>query len=386
MKYFLLLILPFSLFAQEPPTGITFAGLPTMSYSSGEGLSYGGRLFMYQYGKGDKNPYEYTVSFNLTQSTKNRVDLFLFLDVPHILGPDTRFDLYMEYRKLVYDDFYGIGNDIVYNRGLKEPDSPDYIDEYYYTYQHKWKAIMANFQYPLRLKKGLKALTGYGLYYTTIAQHDSPSRFKEILPFGLDGGYTGYARMGLVLDRRDNEAITTSGYWSEIIFERAAPLFGSDFNYSRLTLTDRRYFALHPRLVYAQRLIYETMPGNPPFYEMTVISGSYMRREGLGGAYSLRGVPRFLFVGPDKFIANMELRFKVKKTVILKQNLTFYLHGFVDAGRVWTKDQSKSLKNLTFTQGLGFHIKWKKDFVASLDIGRSRYRDFGIYTSFGNLF
>jgi hypothetical protein len=162
--------------------------------------------------------------------------------------------------------------------------------------------------------------------------------------------------------------------------------FGSDYNYVRITAIDRRYVAIHPRLIWAQRVLAEFMTGSPPFYEMSVIGNSFMRHEGVGGAKTLRGQPRLLYVGPHKMIFNLELRWRVMDMNILRQELTYYLHAFTDFGRVWMNNEHFALTQLHFAEGLGVHVQWKKEFVAVVDVGRSRHKDMAIYLTFGNLF
>ncbi len=388
-RYFLLLIILIygtsSSYSQEQPTGLSLAGLPDLSYSSGEGFQYGGRLFLYQYGNGKINPYKWNLVFNFTWTTKQRRDLFLFFDVPQIFGKNSRFDIYLDSKRFIYDDFFGVGNNNVYERAYKEEASDSFINENYYYYRREYLALMAKIQFPL-LVDGLKGLAGMGFLHTKINAHDGITKFSTDLPFGREGGNTNYFQVGIVYDKRNNEAVPSKGFWSEILLERAPRLLGSDYSYSRITLTDRRYFSLHPRLVYAQRFLVETMPGNPPFYEMGFISSSYQRRQGLGGSYTLRGIPRLMFIGPNKFLANFEFRYKMYRRAFLKQEFTFYWHTFLDCGKVWLDNDPKNLDHLRVAEGLGLHIRWNKDFVGALDVGHSRYNQFAVYATFGNLF
>lgn len=388
-KFFLLLIILIFVtglgYSQQPPTGLSLAGLPNLSYSSDEGIQYGGRVFLYQYGKGKIDPYKWNLVFNFTWTTKQRRDFFLFFDVPQIFGKNSRFDVYLDSKRFIYDDYYGLGNNNSYETAFTEEGNYRFINENYYKVRREYLALMTKIQFPLFVD-GLKGLAGMGLFHTKINSHDGVTKFSTDLPYGIEGGYSNYLQLGVVYDKRDNEAVTSKGFWSEILLESAPRFLGSDYSYSRITLTDRRYFSLHPRLVYAQRLLVETMPGNPPFYEMGFISSSFQRRQGLGGSYTLRGIPRLMFVGPNKFLANFEFRFKMYRQTILKQDFTFYVHTFLDVGKVWLDHEPKNLDHLRVAEGLGLHVRWNKDFVGALDIGRSRYNQLAIYASFGNLF
>ncbi len=372
-------------YSQEQPTGLSLAGLPNLSYGSGEGLEYGGRVFLYQYGNGKINPYKWNLVLNFSWTTKQRRNLFLFFDVPEIFGRNSRFDIYLDSKRFVYDDFFGVGNNVAFEPAYQEAGNSRFINENFYTYRREYLALMSKIQFTLFVD-GLKGLAGMGFFHTKINSHAGITKFTTDPPYGRDGGQSNYIQLGIVYDKRDNEAVPAKGVWSEILLERAARFWGSDYSYSRITITDRRYFSLHPRLVYAQRLLVETMPGNPPFYEMGFISSSYQRRQGLGGSYTLRGIPRLMFIGPDKFLANFEFRYKMYRQTVLKQDFTFYLHTFIDCGKVWLDHDPKNMDHLRIAEGVGLHVRWNKDFVGALDIGRSRYRQLAIYATFGNLF
>ena len=370
--------------AGEKPTGLVVAGLPNISYKSDQGFQYGVKGYVIQYGDGIRHPYKWNLAINATKTTKNQTETYLFLDMPQVFGPGTRMDFYLAYKNYQKDNYYGLGNFAEYELEFIQPASALFLSEDYYFFRHSWYAAIANYQFPLL--PNLRGLFGAGMYRSSVAGYQRPNKLREDDPPGMDGGMTNYLRLGLIYDTRDEEAVPTRGTWSDVLVEISHRLIGSDYRYARWTLTDRRYVAIFDRLVYAQRLLLEVMPGHPPFYEMSILGNSYIRQEGLGGTYSLRGVPRFLFVGPHKLVANFEWRFRVISRTILKQPLTFYFHLFVDSGRVWLADEPKKFDHLHFSHGIGFRLQWHKDFVASLDIGRSRYQDFGIYATVGNLF
>ncbi|NOY59608.1 MAG: BamA/TamA family outer membrane protein [Calditrichaeota bacterium] len=376
---------PFTALGKEPMKGLSFYALPGMSYKSGQGLEYGVRAYIIHYGDGTLHPYKWNLTLHVSKTTTNQANFFLFWDRPEIFGKKTRMDVFAQFKRYLGDDYYGLGNQVGYEPGFAEQTSQNYLADRYYQYHHEWTAILANYQFPV-FSELMRGLVGIGFYHNSVTEYAEPNKLIEDSPFGLGGGNTNYLRGGFIYDTRDEETVTTRGTWTDLLVEVATPLLKSDYTYARITLTDRRYFSLLPRIVYAQRIFYETMPGDAPFYEMAILGNSFRRRYGLGGAYSLRGVPRNLFIGKDKFIANLELRCKVTQKTILKQPLTFYLHFFVDAGKVWLKNDRKDLANLHFAHGIGFHVRWKKDVVASLDIGRSAFQDYAIYASFGNLF
>lgn len=365
--------------------GLVPAGLPNISYGSDQGLQYGGSLYLYQYGNGSIKPYQWSIILDCTWTTKHQQDIFFFLDVPEIFGKNTRFDICLDSQRYIYYDYYGVGNNNTIIENFNNKDHPEFINENYYYVQRRYFSVRSKVQFALGLE-GLRGLAGLGFYNTRVDEHDGITAFSQKPPKGSQGGATNYIQLGIVYDRRDDEAMPARGCWSEMLCEVVTPVLGSDYSYARITTTDRRYFSLHSRLVYAQRLLFETIPGSPPFYEMGILSSSMHRRPGPGGSYSLRGIPRYLFLGPTRIVANFELRIRTMHVNILKQDFTLYLHPFIDCGKVWLKNDPGNFKNLHFAEGFGFHVRWNKDFVGALDFGHSEYEQFAIYMSFGNMF
>ncbi len=385
IRMFVNLILLVGIIHAQPPTGTAVAPIPTLSYSEGEGIEYGGKLFVYHFGDGQRQPYRWSVILNAAKTTREKTDLYLFVDVPHALQDGSRIDVRIEQKNLLLEDYHGLGNHVDYLLDYTQKGNSRFLSEEYYSYHRKSAAVMANVQLPL-FSSTSRLILGAGGHHTRLSAYPYPNKLENDHPFGMQGGWSNYLRFGLVIDKRDQEATPQRGYWTDILIEPSFRLIGSDYEYTRTTLTHRYYIPLHRRVILAQRLVYERMAGSPPFYEMAVISGSFQRQEGLGGCKSLRGMPRLLFVGRDKFLSNLELRYRFHEITILKQHLTWYLHLFCDAGRVWMKDDPFTLKDLHFTQGLGIHVQWRKDFIGAIDIGRSAYLDYALYLTFGTLF
>jgi outer membrane protein assembly factor BamA len=379
-----LLVATFTL-AQETYTGFKTAALPYASYKDGEGYAGGGNLYLYQYGDAHRSPYVWNTIFGFKLSTEGAISSYFFLDMPQIVGDNSRFNFYVEYKSYLVDDFYGLGNNPDFNLNYINKNHPDYRDEFYYAFKQKWPGLSVSMQLPFFLPQ-TRHFFSLSYYHRKITAYSLPNTLQQNKPDGYDGGVTSTAQYGLIYDSRDQEAVPHNGAWSEFLAEYATPVLGSDYEYLRLTLTDRRYITVTPRLVYAQRLLFEPIFGTAPFYDKMTINGSYERQQGLGGGYSLRGIPRNLFVGQHKLLGNFELRFEMVSFTILKQHMTFYLHGFFDSGRVWLKNDPLTFNNLHSSYGVGLHGRWNKDLVGAIDVGRSAYSDLAIYVTFRNLF
>lgn len=384
--YIALIILPgFAFSTAEQYTGFRFAALPNASYKDGEGYAAGGNLFFFQYGDGRKNPYVWNSTLAFKMSTEGMLSTYLFFDVPQIMGARSRLNFYIELKRYLVDDYYGLGNNPDYNPDYLDPDHPQYQDKLYYSFKQQWPGLVLSAQRPA-FWPHTRHFFSLGFYHRQVELCALPNKLQQDKPVGRNGGVTSSLTCGLVYDTRDQEATPHTGVWSEILAEYATPLLGSAYEYVRLTLTDRRYITIYPGLVYAHRLICEPIMGTPPFYDMAIINGSFERHLGLGGAYSLRGIPRLLFVGQHKLLGNFELRFEALKMRLWRQNVTFYVHTFVDAGRVWLKEEHFLLKDIHTSYGVGLHMRWNKDLVGAIDVGRSQYSNLAVYITFRNLF
>lgn len=381
----LIVVLSGSAPAGEPITGYQVALVPNGSYKDSEGYALGGNLFCYQYGDGEVAPFRWSVILSLKKSTKGFFSTYFFYDRPQAFGPNSRFSFYVEYKRYLEDDYYGLGNDSMRRAAYLNPSDKDFRNKSYYSFQQRWPSLFIYFQTPSFFRH-TRNLFSAGFYERKIGGPSPSSKLAEDAPLGVNGGSTHIFQYGFIYDTRDQEATPRHGAWSEVIAEYAAPLLGSDYNYLRLTLTDRRYISITPRLVYAHRMLFEPIFGDVPFYDMAMINSSFERHFGLGGATSLRGVPRLLFVGQHKLLGNFELRFETLKMSILKQDFTFFIHTFVDAGRVWLKGDSFNLKNIHKSYGVGLHVLWQKDLIGAIDIGRSQFSNLAVYITFRNLF
>ena len=112
--------------------------------------------------------------------------------------------------------------------------------------------------------------------------------------------------MGLVLDTRDREIGPHRGTWAEVLVQRAG--LGGTEHYTRTTASVRQYVPLADRLTWAERVVVQNVSGDVSRQEMATVQSSYKDEEALGGAGSLRGIPKNRYVGKGVAFANTELR------------------------------------------------------------------------------
>jgi outer membrane protein assembly factor BamA len=266
---------------------------------------------------------------------------------------------------------------------------------YYYRFGRTQRQASATFQrglghLPLRVLLGASALhtstdpTPRDSGTTLLAQ-------QLATPVGVAGpqSWSNGVRAGLVWDTRDREVAPTRGAWSELLVQRVDPALGSDHGYTRWTLTDRRYRSLgSERLVLANRLLLQGIQGEALFYELSTLQTSFKQQEGLGGAKTLRGVPKNRYVGEGVFLWNAELRWRAADFRAAGRPMHLVLSGFADSGRVWEEGVRlpEIASGLHHGFGGGVRLGMGENFVVALDVGHSAEAAAPFYIGLGYLF
>ena len=368
----------------DGPTGFTFAGIPALNYNSDEGIGYGARASLYNHAEGGYNPYFYTVEANVFLTTGGRKQFFLFFDSPHLLGPNERLTSEIKYEKFDPAPFYGLGNDTPYDEDLIDEESAAFVNNEYYGFERARFTVWTTYQ---RRLGPFKVLGGLSLVHSDIALSDGPTLLQtDEAVTGKAGGFTNTVKVGLLYDTRDFEPAPSHGDWTDVLFEVSDALWGSDYDYARLTLTNRHYVPLARNVVFAQRIVFEKSWGDLPFYEMTFFGSSFKIDEGLGGAKSVRGLLRNRLQGPMKLFGNLELRWRLWDFQILEQALYVALSAFLDYGRVWREDEAFAVRGFHTGQGGGVHLGWNETFIITADMATSTEVDLAFYLGFGYLY
>lgn len=368
------------------PTGRELGGLPALNFDADEGFGYGVVLELYDYGDG-KRPYAFTVQPQVFFTTGGRRDLTLFFDAPHVLPGGWRIDAYLASEKQVATPFYGLGNASAYDRELETDANP-----YYYRYGRTVRQLRVNLQRPLAVPR-FRVLLGFGVAHTTLelVPKDSGTTYLAEQVAGgartAPEGWWNYVRAGLVRDTRDREVGPTRGAWSELLVQHTDALLGSEGSFSRFTVTDRRYLAIARRLVLANRLLVQQVTGDAPFYELSNLQSSFKPQEGLGGAKSVRGLPRNRYVGEGVFLWNLELRWRAADWTMVGRPFHSVLSVFIDSGRVWrSRAPALRLEPLHHGYGAGVRVGMGESFVVAVDAGTSADAGLGLYIGLGYLY
>lgn len=373
---------------EAPRTGWELAGVPALNYDADEGFGYGAILELYDHGGGDHRPYRFTVQPTLLLTTGGRRDFTLFFDAPGLLPGGWRVDAYLGSERQLAAPYYGTGNATLVDPGRSRSEA----DPYFYRFGRERRQAQASAQRSLR-GTPLRLLLGAGLLHTRVdaVPRDSGTTLLELElgPGDPPASRSHFLRAGLVWDTRDRETGPSRGSWSELLVQRADRRLGSTHDYTRWTLTDRRYLSLgSPRLVAANRLVLQGVHGSAPFHELTTVQTSFKPQEGLGGAKTVRGLPKNRFVGEGLFLWNAELRWRAADFHALGRPAHLVLTGFVDSGRVWggPVHPGEIVSELHHGWGGGTRLGIGENFVVAVDVGHSAEAAAPVYVGLGYLF
>lgn len=364
------------------------AGVPALNYDSDEGFGYGAAVEVYRYG--EDPPYAFTLKPTLRFTTEGRRDLTLFFDAPHLLPTGWRVTAFGGLERHIATPYYGVGNDVPYDPSLDAGDGPD---PRYYRYGRTRVRVSADVQRRVG-ETPLRVLAGAGAARITLdlrpGDRGTTLLAEELAATGdaPPEGWYNHVRGGLVWDSRDREVGTRRGVWSELLVQQVDDALGAESDYTRWTLTDRRYFPLTERLVFANRLLLQGTGGDAPFHELQVVQSSFEQEEGLGGAKTLRGIPRNRYTGEGLFLWNAELRWRAVEFEALGRPFHVVLSGFLDSGRVWADgvDGGELLSGLHHGYGGGVRLGMGENFVVAVDAGHSSQATLPLYVGLGYLY
>jgi outer membrane protein assembly factor BamA len=347
-----------------------FTGLPVTYFNSNLDWKLGGRLHWTDY---SQSPFRYTLSLQWSRPPDGKTGYFLRLRVPR-LG-ETPFGLTLQGGFIYsYGRYYGRGNDSPFRKNLTDPDSPSYKDKYYYQY------ILERPQVGLRLlgrvRESLWLAIGFEVRDAQMRRRGATALLFEEVPQVNRFAATSFMALSLIYDTRDDELLPQQGTLHEWFYETArdpfSGAFGGVLDFDRYSFTDLRYIPLSPRLLLANRVVFEILHGSEkPIDAYGELGSSRNRIKGLGGDASLRGYDTQRFVDDVRFMSNTELRYHLRELTLFRQHLEWRGLAFFDLGRVWPDLQSLSMTDMHLTGGGGLRLLWNADFVIRMEMGFS---------------
>lgn len=399
--------------SEKVKTGWFPGPLPTTSFDADQGFKYGALLNLYHYGDGSRYPmYNHNFYFEWSRTTKGTgINQFSYDSDRLIPGIRSFIEASLLTEQAL--DFYGFnGYQSVYDFDMYEKDLADGSknpDRMFYRHSRRLIRIKADFQGQIQGNK-FRWLGGIAYYNNKIDNVDTVrvndgnpdpvtgnSLYQNYVDWGVikadqeNGGAHTLIKGGLIYDTRDNEPNPYSGIWTEMQLHYAPSfLSNTSYGYTRLILTHRQYFTIIPEWVsLAGRLSYQgKLTGEMPYYMLPYLfnTAPKLTTDGVGGSKTVRGVMRNRIVGDGFAFGNIELRGKVLKTKLLKQNFYIALSAFLDAGMVTQKYalpedlltlhpeaapyfdmDAKEVPHLGY--GGGIHLAMNENFIVTVDTG-----------------
>lgn len=306
---------------------------PKLFYGPREGLTVG--LYYAQvrpFGYDDWNappPFRGSLGLDGQISTSGSKRLALELWFPQ-MADGWRFVLTLAGERWARQNYFGIGNDT-------DGEVDSLRDRYEHFYRADVRRLYARGEIQRRIVGPVRVLGGFHLEGWRVDTLDGTTLLGRDALAGVDptigaSVFDASLRVGLVVDLRDDEVAPRRGALLEAIHGAADAAVAGDASYTRTTISAAGYLPLGRRVVVAARVLGQTMGGTPRLGSLYLIEASDHPNTGLGGAGSHRALPDRRFLGPDKLLANFDLRVDV---VSLPTLLGLTAVVFVDTGRVF---------------------------------------------------
>jgi len=369
------------------PTGLEIGGVPAINFDSDEGFGYGAIAELYYYGSGVLEPYLWTLQPTVFLTTEGRRDFTAFFDAPHLLPSGWRLGGFLGSEKHIATPYYGVGNNTEYDETLDQDEGPD---PFYYRFGRTRYSATVALQRRL-VDDRVRLLFGGGVERTVIdpvPEDRGTTLYAQEVAAGEERFWSNHVRGGLIWDTRDRETAPRSGTWTEILLQWTPEGLGSDAGFTRWTFADRRYFSLGDRVVFAHRYLIQGASRGAPVHELFRVPSSFKSQEGLGGAKTVRGLPKNRFVGRGALVWNAELRWRAAEFQLMGKPFHTVLSAFVDQGRVWADGVSfrELMTDLHRGFGGGVRVGMGENFVVAVDGATSAETGFPIYIGLGYLF
>lgn len=340
--------------------GWTFGALPSVSFDADYGFQYGALTNIYYFGDGSTYP-EYLHSLYLEASyTTKKYGVFRFFYDSKYAIPNHRLTVDITYLPDALSDFYGFnGYQAVYNPEWINDESDMYVSRAFYKMKRDLFRFATDIQGSLSDSWYWNAGAGVLGYKIGNVDLDMLNKGKDpedqlpdveslyekyvlwdiISPNEAKGGWHPYLRGGLTYDTRNQQQNPSRGIYTDAFFTYTAA-FGDmkEYNNLKFNFNFRHYLPITENISFAYRVGTQlNMFGKSPFYINSYMNTLFIQRviyEGLGGGNSLRGIVRNRILSDGFAFANVELRLKLWKFKIGKENFYVGINPLFDVGMV----------------------------------------------------
>lgn len=253
------------------------------------------------------------------------------------------------------NNYFGLGNETLFTKGLSVGSDDDDID--FYRYQHE------KIEVAFDLVKGIGSYGNLfiGTGYRSIEVKNNPNRFianENTTHLFDDNGYL-IGKIGVSVDTRKNKVMPTEGLTASAGIEHLEALTDLSQSVTRLSADWAFYlsFKLPATTIIANRIGAAHNVGDYEFFNANI----------LGGRTNLRGYRMTRFYGDTYFFHNLDVRLKLFSFRSYLFPGQFGILGFHDTGRVWVDEE---MSNSWHTgKGFGLWVSPINSFVLNLNYG-----------------
>ncbi len=413
--------------AEQKQEGSYFTAIPAIGVDPDDGFQLGAFAELYDNGSRDdpffdSTPYRKLTALGAVHGTEGSFRGVVALDRPYIRETPYRLRAVVEAEHRGFENYFGLGSSSL--QRLRNPSTGavfDEIEDYRESLRtisddstlaafNQWESTRLSLRASVErdtLGGVLRPLFGVQVSWVDVQLLDGervdasggtavqgPTLLgldcasKEIR--GCDGGFDNLIKLGIAYDTRDFEPDPRSGVLAELTGELSSEVFGSEFDYRRVTAHSSVYWSPLPEridVVLAGRAFYNWQSGEVPFYSQPfhAVTTDPADLQGLGGFQTIRGFTRNRFVGKVSAGASAEVRWTFGEGTVLGQHLSYKLAPFVDTGRVFDSVGSTTIRGWEFGYGLGFRLGWELSTVVSFDWAHTREGD-AFYMELGHAF
>ena len=371
--------------------------IPVCSFDSDLGLKFGAVINMFD-SKYQKYPdYDQFLNLKVSYTTRNTLNMQALFESERFVSQATTIleATYTNDRKLDFFGFNGVKS--IYDANFGDPDRSGFISNQFYNQNRTLIRLRADVQKNI-VGDQLRLLTGIAYHNVMFDLPDEVNETQESLfvnyvDWGIIdeeeryGGNNNYFSLGLIYDSRNDKCCCTKGSWFEtyVIY---APRKLNKEPFSKFIITYRYYHRLFSeKYIFSMRLSSQNrLSGKIPTYMLPFYFDSQINQDGLGGAYTLRGITRNRIVADGFALGNFETRIQLGNIRLM--GIRFYLGTTffcdlafitqahpVDLSKVPEQWKSKLFdtapQKLYIGYGPGFNIVFNKNNVITVNYGFS---------------
>ena len=354
--------LPHLLPATSPWLDVNY---PKVFWTPTEGLTGGGYLaIVRQLGMENADaaaPYAGAIALNGQLSTSGSRELTLDGRFPALVK-GWRVVATLAAARHARANYFGIGNNTVF-------DDANVTSAQEHFYQALETSLLARGEIQRQVIGGLRALVGIHAERRRTVPLPGPSllaadQLTGAFPTAGNNTADVTVRAGVVFDTRDDEPSPSRGVLLEAIHSVSA---GSVPKYNRTTVSGAGYMPVGGNLVLSARAVAQAMGGIPRIGAYQLIEASDRPYTGIGGPVSHRGLVENRFLGHDKILLNVDVRYHV---VNVPRAARASVMAFLDAGRVFQGETLRlTTDDLKVGGGIGLFVQLGRAGIIGTTVG-----------------